>query len=53
MVKIEVEVPEGQYETLKRIAEKVGLPVERLIQQSIDQDLANADCWLERALMIF
>lgn len=52
MPKIEVEINQAMYETLKGIAGKLGLPVETLVQQEIDEALANADCWIQRAEMI-
>jgi hypothetical protein len=49
MAKVEIEIPQGQYELLCEIAQKVGVPVEKLIQQETDEALNNACVWAERA----
>mgnify|MGYP000321248343 CR=1 FL=1 len=49
MRKVEVKISEAHYRMLKEIAEKLDLSVEDLIQQELDQALANAEIWLERA----
>lgn len=48
-MKVNVTVQDAQWQTIKAIAEKLGLHPEDLIQQSIDQDIAQMDVWLERA----
>ena len=49
MKKVEVEISDAHWQMLKEVAEKVGLSVEDLLQQELDQALANAEVWLERA----
>jgi hypothetical protein len=47
--KIEVNVPEAEHAVITEIARKLGLTVETLIQQEVDQALATASVWLQRA----
>ena len=49
MKKVEVEISEAHYRMLKEIAEKFDLSVKQLIQQEVDEVLANIEVWLERA----
>ena len=49
MRKVEVKISDAHWQMLKDVAEKVGLSVEDLLQQELDQALANAEVWLERA----
>jgi len=49
---MEVEVSEGLYQELQRIAEALGFPdVRCLLVQELKQSLANVEVWLERAKM--
>jgi hypothetical protein len=52
MVKIEVDINQDDCELLLKVAEKLGLPVQTLIQQEIDGDLANIGAWMERGAML-
>jgi predicted DNA-binding ribbon-helix-helix protein len=52
MVKIEVEIPQNDYDVLAEVAEKIGLTVQKLIQQEIDEDLTNISAWMERCAML-
>jgi len=49
MRKVEVEISEAHYRMLKDVADRLGLSVKDLLQQELDQALANAEVWLERA----
>ena len=49
MRKVEVEISETHYRMLKGVADKLGLSVKQLIQQEVDEALANIEVWLERA----
>ena len=48
MRKVEVEISEAHYRMLKEVADRLGLSVEDLLQQELDQALTNAEVWLER-----
>ena len=52
MVKVNVEIPMEDWHTIKAIAEKLAMKPEDLIQQSVDQDLADMSVWLQRAEML-
>ena len=49
MRKVELEISDVHWQMLKEVAEKLGLSIENLLQQELDQALANAEVWLERA----
>ena len=49
MPKIEIEIPPSDFEILLKIADKVGVSVEKLIAQEVDESLTNAVAWVERA----
>ena len=49
MKKVEIEISEAHYCMLKEIAEKFDLSVKDLVQQEVDEALANIEVWLERA----
>ena len=48
MRKVEVEISETHYFMLKEIAEKLDLSVKDLLQQEINEALANIEVWHER-----
>jgi hypothetical protein len=50
--KIEIDVPDGHYELLQKVSEKLGLSVKVLIEQELDGALCNADVWVQRAEML-
>ena len=50
MRKIQVEISEAHYCMLKEIAEKFDLSVKDLVQQEVDEVLANIEVWYERLL---
>jgi hypothetical protein len=49
MPKIEVEIEQANYDILEQIAMKLGLPVDFLIQQEVDNAVLAASVWLQRA----
>jgi len=49
LVKVNVEVPQSDFEILTKIAKKVGVSVEKLISQEANESLTNAIAWIERA----
>jgi len=49
MVKIEVEIPEYEHTLIAKIAAKLGLGVQALIQQETDRTIETLSCWLQRA----
>ena len=49
MRKVEVEISEAHYRILREVADRLGLSVKQLIQQEVDEALANIEVWLERA----
>jgi len=51
-MKVNVTVQDAQWQTIKDIAEKLGLHPEDLIQQSVDHDITQMDVWLQRAEMM-
>ena len=48
MRKVELEIGEAHYKMLKAVAERIGLSVKDLIQQEVDEALANIEVWCER-----
>jgi hypothetical protein len=52
MPKVEIEIPEAEYEIFAEIAKELGLPIETLVQQEIDQALTNISVWVQRAEML-
>ena len=48
MRKVEVEISEAHYRMLKNVADRVGLSVKDLIQQEVNEALANIEIWYER-----
>ena len=48
MRKVEVEISETHYRMLKDVADKLGLSVKDLVQQEVDEALANMEIWHER-----
>lgn len=52
MPKIEIEIPEADYEILAETAKSLGLSIRTLVQQEIDQALSNMSAWVQRAEMI-
>jgi uncharacterized tellurite resistance protein B-like protein len=49
MVKIEIDIQEAEYEIITKIAEKMGISVEGLIQQAVNQELAEMTILLQRS----
>lgn len=49
MVKIEIDVQEAEYEIIAKVAEKTGISVEGLIQQAVNQELAEMTILLQRS----
>jgi hypothetical protein len=49
MVKIEVEIPEAEHIIIAKIATKLGLSVQAVIQQETDRTIETLSCWLQRA----
>ena len=48
MVKIEVDIPEAEFGIFKKVAEKLGVPVQMLVQQEVDQAIVNMSVWSQR-----
>jgi len=42
MAKVELEIPQCQHDLFCEIAQKVGVPVEKLIQQEVEEAINNA-----------
>jgi hypothetical protein len=49
MVKIEIDIQEAEYEIITEIAEKMGISIEGLIQQAVNQELAEMTILLQRS----
>jgi uncharacterized tellurite resistance protein B-like protein len=49
MVKIEIDIKEAEYEIITKIAEKMGISVEGLIQQAVNQEFAEMTILLQRS----
>jgi hypothetical protein len=49
MAKIEVEIPEYEHTIIAKIATKLGLSVQALLQQETDRTIETLSCWLQRA----
>lgn len=52
MVKIEIDIPQNEYEIISKVAEKLGLNVQTLIQQEVDADLTSISAWMQRTEMV-
>jgi hypothetical protein len=52
MPKIEIEVPQCQYDILNDVAKKVGISAEKLIAQEVSETLDNVCAWCERGSML-
>jgi hypothetical protein len=52
MTKIMIDIPQTEYELISKVAEKLGLSVETLMQQEIDQDIITISAWTQRAEMV-
>lgn len=48
-VKIQVEIPNAEYDIISKIAAKLGLTAETLMQQETDRTIETLSCWLQRA----
>jgi hypothetical protein len=48
MPKIEVEIPDAEYQIIAKIAENLGLTVETLMQQETDRTIELISCWIQR-----
>jgi len=48
MRKVELEISDTHWQMLKEVAEKLGLSVKDLLQQEVNEALANMEIWLER-----
>ena len=49
MPKVSLEIKDSDFERLSGVAKKIGVTVETLCQQELDDALTNAVCWLERS----
>jgi hypothetical protein len=52
MIRMSVKIPEAEFQILAKIAQALGLAVETLLQQSVDQDLTQMSIWVQRAEML-
>lgn len=52
MPKIEVKIPQAEYDVIAEIAKKLGLVVETLIQQETDRSVETISAWLQRAELL-
>jgi hypothetical protein len=52
MPKIEVDIPQCQYDLLKDIAKKVGISTEKLLMQEVASAVDNACAWAERGSLL-
>lgn len=52
MPKIEVEIPQTEYDIIGEIARELDISVETLIQQEVDASIDAVSVWLQRADMI-
>ena len=48
MPKIEVDIAQAEYDVIAEVAQKLGLPVETLIQQEVDAALTTISVWVQR-----
>lgn len=48
-MKVEVEIPNAEYDIIEKIAHKLGLTAETLIQQETDRTVKTLSCWIQRA----
>ena len=48
MPKIEVDIAQAEYDVIAEVAQKLGLPVETLIQQEVDAALTTISVWTQR-----
>ena len=48
MKKVEVEISEAHYRILREVADRLELSVKDLLQQEVNEALANIEIWYER-----
>ena len=48
MRKVELEISDVHWQMLKKVADKLHLSVEDLLQQELNESLANIEIWHER-----
>jgi len=48
MKKVELEISDAHWQMLKKVADKLGLSIEDLLQQELNESLANIEIWCER-----
>ena len=48
-MKIQVEIPNTEYGIIAKIAKKLGLSVETLMQQEVNASITTISVWLQRA----
>ena len=49
MVKIQVEIPQAEYDIIVKAAEKQGLNAQALMQQETDRIVETISVWIQRA----
>ena len=52
MTKIKLEVPQTEYEIIEKVAKALGVPVEFLMQQELDQCITSISVWTQRSELI-
>jgi len=52
MPKIEIEIPQAEYDIIGEIARKLGVSIKTIVQQEIDASIQTVSCWIQRAEMI-
>ena len=48
MPKVEVEIPQAEYDLIREAAWKLNIPAETLIQQEVDAALTTISVWIQR-----
>lgn len=48
-MKVEVEIPKAEFDIISKIAAKLGLTVQMLVQQEVDANITTISAWVQRA----
>ena len=51
MPKIEIEIPQAEYDIIGEIARKLGVSIKTIVQQEMDASIQTVSCWIQRADM--